>query len=263
MKEPLKYPSGDFTWAELAAFNGTNKPGVWQRFDEAKRNKTIIQVGERPQENGRKGKPNKLWRLVTPGQSVTTPVAATPAPVATPPAPAPVVVSTEPVVVPANEPPKLLAEPTEIKSAEPAQSVQPVEVIPVATPPATSPVAVAEPAPIVAETVPAPTETSVTVEVLRVEAPATNPTPEVVKPEPAPKDARTLTEVCPICKHPLLAIDDATGVMVWCGQPPEVCPSAENPFGHGATEKEAYYKLTEKWTRKSSVVSVGSERIQG
>ena len=103
MKQPLKYPNGDFTWAELATCNGTNKPGVWQRFDEAKRNKTIVQAGERPQADGRKGKPEKLWRLVAgqpvPVAAVTAPTPAT-APTEVKPTP---VVPTEAVVVPAAQ----------------------------------------------------------------------------------------------------------------------------------------------------------------
>ena len=212
----------------------------------------LYSAGTRPSTG--KGKPSKLWRLSTPSQSV--PAVATPTPavapapvVTTPPAPAPVIVPTEAIVVPANEPPPVVV-PTPV-----------IEPPPIVTPVAEPPVAVETP--VVAT---APVETPVTVEVLRIEAPAANPMPEVkIDPVAEAKQivetARTLTEVCPICGKPLLANEDGTGVIVWCGQSREICPSAEAPFGHAKTEKEAYEKLMDRWTRKSRVVSVGSERI--
>ena len=221
MKQPLKYPNGDFTWAELATCNGTNKPGVWQRFDEAKRNKTIVLAGERPQADGRKGKPEKLWRLVAgqpvPVAAVTAPTPAT-APTEVKPTP---VVPTEAVVVPAAQPAPVVEAP---KQPEPV----------VAEPVIAEPAKLPETAPAVAPTPAAESSVeSVTVEVVRIEPPSeVKPASDVIK------DARTLTETCPLCGKPLLAINDATGVMVWCAQGPEVCSPNEAPFGHGKTDKD-------------------------
>jgi len=61
------------------------------------------------------------------------------------------------------------------------------------------------------------------------------------------KDVATLEQVCPICKNPLYSINDATGVMVWCSQPINICPSTENPSGHGRNVKDAYEVLCEKF----------------
>ena len=144
--------------------------------------------------------------------------------------PAVVVVPTEPIIIVHENEPKLLPESTETKI-----------------------------------------ETPVVVEVLKVEPNGVvTPSAEIDCRPPLPvvevqkivEDARTLEETCPICGHPLVASNDATGVMVWCHQPSNICPSAENPFGHGRNEREAYETLVEKWTRKSSIISIGSSRIK-
>lgn len=53
--------------------------------------------------------------------------------------------------------------------------------------------------------------------------------------------------LCPVCKQPLSTYTTATGVMVKCFQPIEVCSSTENPFGHSNNEKNAYEILVSKW----------------
>ena len=167
---------------------------------------------------------------------MTTPVA-TPAPVE--------VVPTEAVIVPAAQP-----TPPPAPVVEAPKQPEPVIAEPVAAEPAKLP----EVAPAVAPAAPStsPIEGS-TVEVVRVEpTPAAEVNPPVVN--NTVKDVRTLTETCPICGHPLVAVDDATGVMVWCNQPKEICPSAENPFGHGDTDRKAYDILLDKWTRKTGGV---------
>lgn len=52
---------------------------------------------------------------------------------------------------------------------------------------------------------------------------------------------------CPICGKNCIAWDDATGVMVQCNQPIEVCGCCENPYGHGRNEKAAYEVLCQKY----------------
>jgi hypothetical protein len=228
MIETLKFPTGDFTHTELAQLNGKTNQQVWTRYQAAIKDGTIVSAGTRP--SAGKGKPSKLWRLAT-GQPV--PVAAVTAPT---PATAPAevkpatVIPTEAVVVPAAQPAPVVEAP---------KQPEPVVAEPVAAEPAKLPEAT--PA-----TAPAP-EAVTTVEVVRIE-----PAPEVRPPtvNDVVKDARTLTEKCPICGHPLLAIDDATGVMVWCAQGPEVCSANEAPFGHGKNDKDGYEILMQKWDRK-------------
>jgi hypothetical protein len=222
MIETLKYPSGEFTHTELAQLNGKTNQQVWTRYQQAIKDGTIVSAGTRP--SAGKGKPSKLWKLAT-GQPV--PVAAVTAPTpATAPAP------TEAIVVPAAQPAPVVEAP---KQPEPV---------------AVEPVKLPEAAPAVAPTpTPEPPVEAVTVEVVRVEPTAT-PAPEVKPANDVVKDARTLTETCPLCGKPLLAIDDATGVMVWCAQGPEVCSPNEAPFGHGKDDKAGYEVLMDKWTRK-------------
>lgn len=218
MIKTLNFPSGEFTHTELATFNGQTNQQVWTRYQQAIKDGVIVSAGTRP--SAGKGKPSKLWKLAT-GQPipVVAPTPSVPAPV-TPPVVAPTV-PTEAIVVPAAAPaPVVVPEPVKLPEATPAA------------------------APVV--------EAPVVVEVLKIEAPKTEPattTPPVVV-ERVVKDARTITEVCPICGKPLSAINDATGVMVWCAQPPEICSSAENPYGHGDSDKKAYEKLCEKFDRQ-------------
>jgi hypothetical protein len=220
MIETLKFPAGDFTHTELAKFNGKTNQQVWTRYQQAIKDGIIVSAGNRA--SAGKGKPSKLWRLAT-GQPVPVAAVVSPAPATAPAAVVPpVVVPTEAVVVPAVQPAPVIEAP---KLPEVTPAVAPT---------------------------PAATESSVeavTVEVVRVE-----PAPEAeIKPptvNDVVKDARTLTEKCPICGNPLLAVDDATGVMVWCAQSPEVCSANEAPFGHGKNDKEGYETLMDKWTRK-------------
>ena len=238
--EHLKFPTGEFTHTELAKFNGKTNQQVWTRYQQAIKDGVIVSAGNRA--SAGKGKPSKLWKV---NPNPTVPVAVSPTPAApsavpvTTPAATPTsaeVVPTEPIVVPAAAP----AVPTTPPPA-PAVKVQPTQLQDVA--PATPP-APAEPV-------------TATVEVLKIEAPAAPTTGtrralfnvEGGESNPATKDARVLTDTCPFCNHPLSAIDDATGTMVWCTQPLEICPSRENPFGHGKNEKDAVESLHDKWDK--------------
>jgi hypothetical protein len=226
MIETLKFPSGDFTHSELATLNGKTNQQVWTRYQAAIKDGVIVSAGERA--SAGRGKPSKLWRVAS-GQPVpivtAVPVAPpTPKPPKTPKVPKAVkaaeIVPTEAVVVPAVVPPAPAAvEPVvavvELPVTEPAQAPVVVDVVP---------------SPAVVEAV---TEAIVTTSTVAVQAKNLN--------------ARTLKDVCPVCKTALLAIDDATGVMVWCSAPPEVCKSTENPFGHSNNEKSAYAILCEKF----------------
>ena len=66
------------------------------------------------------------------------------------------------------------------------------------------------------------------------------------------KDARQLTQVCPSCKSPLFAMNDATGVIVWCAQSQDKCKEAESPFGHARSEAQAINILMERWERATA-----------
>ncbi len=200
MIETLKFPSGEFTHTELAAFNGKTNQQVWVRYQAAIKDGTIVFIGNRPSSGGR-GKPSKLFK-VNDGK----PVAITP------------VVPTVKVV-----------------------KVKPVKVKPVKTVKETKVVSVESLIPSVA---PATAPKVETVEVARVEVEEEN---EISNPIiPVSVNAR-LTQVCPVCQKSLCALNDASGVMVWCGQPPEVCPASEAPAGHGRNVATAYEKLMDKW----------------
>jgi hypothetical protein len=222
MNETLKFPTGEFTHTELAQLNGKTNQQVWTRYQAAIKDGTIVSAGTRP--SAGKGKPSKLWKLnPNPTQPVPVAVVTTPAPEVTAPA---IVAPTEAVVVPAVQPAEVKPEPV----VETPKAVEPAK-LPEVTP-----------APVTA-----------TVEVIHVEpASEVKPLP-VVAPKNIVKDARQLTEKCPICGNPLYAVNDATGVTVWCAQGPEVCCLNEAPFGHGDTDRKAYEILIDKWTRKTGV----------
>ena len=229
-KTSLTFPTGEFTHTELAQLNKQTNQQVWVRYQQAIKDGVIISAGNRPSSSG-KGKPSKLWK-VNPNPPSPVTVSA-PAPVA---AVAPVV-PTEPVVVPAVAP--VIPTP---------EVVIPVEVTPVP-----------EPAPAAAPVVEAPVvetpavEAPVIVEVARIEpAPESKP---FTLPAEVLKDVRTISEVCPICKNPLSAMNDATGVIVWCGKSREICPTPENPFGHSNTDKNAYEILCDKWRHTTPAVA--------
>ena len=169
MSETLKFPSGEFTHTELAQLNGKTNQQVWTRYQQAIKDGVIVSAGTRA--SAGKGKPSKLWKLAT-GQPV--PVVAVVADVPKPVAPViAATIPTEAVVVPAAQPAPVVEAP---KLPEVTPAVAPT---------------------------PAPESSveAVTVEVVRVE-----PAPEAeIKPptvNDVVKDARTLTEKCPICGNP-------------------------------------------------------------
>ena len=129
---------------------------------------------------------------------------------ATPPV---VIVKTEPVVTPAVE--------TKVVEVAKVETVKLPEVQP-ATPP-------------------------LTVEVLRVEKPTVTNELVTVIAHNLSRDVRTLKCGCPVCNNPLLAMDDATGVKVWCGQDSTVCYPQDVSF-HGRNDKDALEGLLDRWT---------------
>ena len=228
----LKWPSGDFTHTDFAKANNKTNQQVWVAWSTARKNGIIVSAGTKPSTGG-KGKPSLLFKVNPNPPSPVTVSAPAPVKVAViddkPKSVAPVI-PTEPIIVLAVAPvvvptPEVVA-PVEVASPvpEPAPAAAPVVAAPVVETPAV--------------------ETTAIVEVVRIEATPEKPftlPPEVLK------DVRTLTEVCPICKNPLSAMNDATGVIVWCGKSKEICPVVENPYGHANTDKNAYEILCDKW----------------
>lgn len=223
----LKWPSGEFTHTEFAQFNNRTNQSVWSVWSESRKNGILISAGER--KNAGKGKPSLLFK-VNPNPPVPAVVVAaakaagTPKPaktVKTPKTPkvkADVVVPTEPVTVAAVESamvPVVTIEPPALPAVEP-----------VTAPPVAE--AILEVAANVEPVVNTVKFNSVTI---------SNPHP--------------ITETCPVCKNPLMAGDDATGVMVWCSQNAEVCQTTENPFGHGKTQRIAYEVLVSRWENQN------------
>lgn len=247
MSETLKFPTGEFTHTELAKHNGKTNQQVWTRYQAAIKSGQIVSAGERP--SAGRGKPSKLWKLDPNWVAPVAPVA--PATPATPPTPAPTVtvpVSTTDIVsVPADSVPAVTLPQTPAEVTPAVETPAPVVETPVVETPAAT-VAEATPPVVVVDVVPSlPAVEAV------AEAAVTNIATPTVSAQTA--DATVLKEVCPVCKHPLLSINDATGVMVWCGQGIEVCSSTENPFGHGRNVKDAYETLKAKWDRAMGVTA--------
>jgi len=96
---------------------------------------------------------------------------------------------------------------------------------------------------VVAEVMPtvAPTETVVT------EVVATVVVEEVPFVRNNDREIQTIKHLCSVCKSPLLAQNDDTGVMVWCSQPKSICDIHENPYGHGRNINDAYEALCDKY----------------
>lgn len=214
MIETLKFPSGEFTHSELAVLNGKTNQQVWVQYQAAIKSGIIVSAGTRSS-SGR-GKPSKLWRLAS-GQPI--PIASNP-PVEV----KPKIVSVSPVIVPTSFP--SIPKPEKIKEIPSLKPAKPPTVI------------VVEEVPII--DVEAIDNVETIVEVVR----------EIRK--LVLTNTRMIKEVCPVCKNPLMAGNDNTGVIVWCNQDAKGCKSSENPFGHGRNEKEAFFILTEKWTRAMS-----------
>lgn len=240
----LQYPSADeFTHTELAQHNGKTNQQVWTRLQAALQSGDLIFSRWRPQAAGKRGKPSKLYArkgFVTPNAPATSAVNTTPA--------TPVVAAVAPVNTVPTEPVETQAvppapEPTPEPAAEDDNVIYPseeqIEAATVMTNPApvvvdVVPVVEIQPmapavAPVVAETTPAPETAAVVVETKTTE------------------QAQTLADKCPVCDHPLQAIKDATGFMVWCGQGPDICQSTESPYGHAKSIKDALTVLREKW----------------
>lgn len=257
----LKFPTGEFTHTELAKHNGKTNQQVWTRYQAAIKSGQIVTAGERA--SAGRGKPSKLWKLDPNWVAPVVPVA--PATPATPPTPAP---TTPAVTPPAASAPEASADdnvilPTEeqIAAATAPVASAPEAVIPpvIPAPEVTAPVVVVEtPAAEVAAEIPPVAVVEVVPSLPAVEA-AAEPVTNIVAPTPVVNsqvaNAAVLKETCPVCKHPLLSINDATGVMVWCGQGIDVCSSTENPFGHGRNVKDAYETLKAKWDRAMGVTA--------
>lgn len=91
----LKFPSGEFTHTELAAFNNKTNQQVWQAYAEARKTGQIIAAPVPERKNDGKGKPSLVWvvnpNYVAPVVVVTAPADGTTA-ATIPPAVAPVAV---------------------------------------------------------------------------------------------------------------------------------------------------------------------------
>src|ERR1035437_7637859 len=72
MNNPLKYPAGEFTQAELAVANGMEKIDVYLPMKEAVGKGILIKTGTRPQSSGR-GKPSNLYQVADPNAPVPVP----------------------------------------------------------------------------------------------------------------------------------------------------------------------------------------------
>lgn len=278
----LKFPSGDFSHTDLAKLNGKTNQQVWTRYVMARTSGQIIPATPPERKTAGKGKPTKMWTLnpnyvapvvpVTPATTTpATPAAPTTAVVASATPAAPVVVPTEPVIEPAGDSVVLPSVDQQEAAADataatvlPPVAVAVVDVVPavekvieaaVAAIPATP---VVEVAPVVAEIAPALPATAPVVVVAEV-----TPEPVIAAVEVAavkneqviPEGMTELSEKCPICDHKLFSINDATGVMVWCAQPADICKSAENPAYHGKTAKEAAAGLIQRFSKLAESVA--------
>lgn len=237
----LKWPAGEFSHTDLAKLNGKTNQQVWTRYEQARKDNYIISAGEKKLAG--KGKPTKMWKLNP--NFVAPVVSATPATPVTAPVTSPAVTPTAPVIEAAGDSVVLPSE-AEMEAAADATAQSNV---PAVTAPAVAPAAPAPAIPSVATVIETAVET----------AQANGTLPVVLVPHQLPLEVQNqsvlpagtiqLADKCPVCGEPLFAVPDATGVMVWCAQPPEKCKSAENPFGHGKDAKEGVKVLMEKWTR--------------
>ena len=243
--DTLKIPAGDFTHTDLANANGKTNQQVWTRYQTMVKSGLIIRPmvanaagvlvpATRPPKTG-KGKPSLLWMVnPNPPANVTVPTIGAPAPAAQA-ADDNVVLPTEAQIEAAQAP----LEPT-VEAAAPAP--EPPKNEPPTAPPAATNAG----------------EQTVTVEVARVEVTPTPAELPVIEPvagiaEPTvvptiPAEA-AIEETCPACQHNLVARNDATGVMVGCNQPFEVCKTTERVEGHGNTIKNAISTLHDKFDK--------------
>ena len=213
MSETLKFPTGVFSHTEFAVLNGKTNQQVWTRYSAARESGEIVPATPPTRKKSGKGKPELVWVLnpnyVAPVVSVNTT--------------APVV-----KVKKAIKPEVKAHVEAEVKRLA-NQTPDVVEVVRI------------EPA--VAPVVQVPTPAPVMNIEVKESTPATEPV--VVK---QVEGAQVMKEKCPVCSSNLFSVNDATGVMVWCGQPTEICNVSESPSGHGKRASDAYETLMEKWT---------------
>ena len=245
----LAFPSGSFTHTDLARANGKTNQQVWQRYQIAVKSGFIIRDGERKPAGG-KGKPSLLWKLNP--NYVASAVPTTP-----------VVDVTHAAPVAAADPNLVLPTEAQMEAAADAVPVVEAAVVP-AEPVIETAVTPAAPEPPKDEPPTAPPaatnadEQVVTVEVARVEAtpevanlPEVEPVAGIAGPVVTPDiPAETpIEEPCPACQHKLVTRNDATGVLVGCNQPAEICHTAERVEAHGNTIKSAIATLHDKWDK--------------
>ena len=244
--DTLKIPAGSFTHTDLAKANGKSNQQVWTRYQAMVKSGVIIRDGERKPAGG-KGKPSLLWKVnPNPPANVTVPTIAPPVPV-TQSADPNVVLPTEAQMeaaadaVPVVEAAVVPAEPVIETAVTPAAPEPPKDEPPTASPAATN-----------------ADEQVVTVEIARVEAtpevaelPEVEPVAGIAEPVVTPDiPAETpIEEPCPACQHKLVTRNDATGVLVGCNQPAEICHTAERVEAHGNTIKSAIATLHDKWDK--------------
>jgi predicted ArsR family transcriptional regulator len=209
--ESLKFPSGIFTHQELATHNGATPQQVWVKYKEARENGTIVSAGER--KAGGRGKPTLLWKLADETQAtnrIERPVESVEVIIVTP-----KIIDTGVIQV--------IAEKNETVKLENIK-------------PAVAPIIDVTP---VVENI---TKTIV-IPVIEIN------NNDVVKTPKHNNDVRVLKSNCPVCNNSLFAINDATGVKVWCGQSSEIC-APQDVSHHGRNDKDASEGLLERWNNQ-------------
>ena len=214
-KSPLVFPPGEFTWLELATANGTDKPGSWQRFDVAKKTGVLVFAGERVKTDGKKGKPEKLWKLADG-------------------VPIPMIVAVPNIVAPTVAPVEV-----ELVADKPKKEPKGEVVVPVVNESVSSVVqpAVAPPVVVVVD------------EVIPPVVPAT--IDSTVNPAAIVGDITPIEDKCPYCTTPLvMARTVAGGVKVWCSvNDHKICSCSENPYGYSNNVVNAVKILHDKFCR--------------
>ena len=224
----LKFPVGEFSHTELAAFNGLDRKKVWTAYQTTIA-EGIIKSSGNERKSG-KGKAAALWVVADPTK-VTMSTESVPVMV---PATAPVV-NVEPELVPAK--------PKKQKKEKPAE-------VPIVVAPADKPFETELPVvqPAVAPVV------SVSVSVVEVLTPA-----PVVETTTQAENITTLGEMtqiedkCPFCKGNLVSAPVNGGVRVWCPvNNPSICSCSENPYGYSNNIANAVKILNDKFCRVSN-----------
>jgi hypothetical protein len=210
----LKYPSGEFTHSILAVFNGKSNQQIWNVYQKAIKDGIIVFVGNK---STGKGKPSKYWKVAD--------------------GPVPLVDKVEVVKIESKPEPTLVVVTETAIVVEPLPSVSPtvapVEVHVYQDSGKLADVDIIDNVPVVNT----PVERADEATAVRTAPVVRNLTCQVTE----------LKQLCPICKHPMLSVNTATGVTVWCAQPKEICYPNENVYGHGRNINDAYETACDKF----------------